>query len=59
MESVINLAESLGMEVIAEGVETEQQLHVLSEMGCDFFQGYYFSQPIPVDAFEVKYAKAE
>ena len=56
LESVINMADSLGMEVITEGVETEQQLHALSEMGCSHFQGYYFSRPIPVDEFELKYA---
>ena len=52
LRSVISLAESLGMEVISEGVETEQQLRALSEMGCNHFQGYYFSRPIPVDEFE-------
>ena len=52
LESVISLAESLGMDVIAEGVETEEQLRILSEMGCNHFQGYYFSKPIPVDEFE-------
>ena len=59
LESVIDLAESLGMDVIAEGVETERQRCILSEMGCDLFQGYYFSQPLPVDEFEAKYAGTE
>ena len=59
LDSVIDLAESLGMDVIAEGVETERQLCILSEMGCDLFQGYYFSQPLPVDEFEAKYAEDE
>ena len=54
LASVINLAESLGMEIIAEGVETEQQLHILAKMGCNHFQGYLFSRPIPVDEFEAK-----
>ena len=59
LESVIDLAESLGMEVIAEGVETDQQLRILSEMGCGLFQGYYFSKPVPVDEFEAKHAVVE
>ncbi len=54
LRSVISLADSLGMDVITEGVETEQQLNSLAEMGCRLFQGYYFSCPIPVDAFEAK-----
>ena len=56
LKSVISMAGSLGMDVITEGVETEQQLHALTEMGCNHFQGYLFSQPIPVDEFEMKYA---
>ena len=56
LRSVIDLAGSLGMEVLTEGVETEQQLQCLSDMGCSSFQGYYFSRPIPVEAFEEKYA---
>lgn len=52
LKSVIDLADSLGMDVITEGVETEQQLNALSEMGCSHFQGYYFSRPIPVREFE-------
>lgn len=55
LQSVISLAESLGMDVITEGVETESQLKELSEMGCSHFQGYYFSKPIPVEEFEMKY----
>ena len=52
LESVINMANSLGMEVITEGVETEEQLRTLSDMGCHHFQGYYFSRPVPASDFE-------
>ncbi|MBQ7563300.1 MAG: EAL domain-containing protein [Lachnospiraceae bacterium] len=52
LESVIDMAKRLGMEVISEGVETEKQLANLTELGCDMFQGYFFSRPIPVAAFE-------
>lgn len=55
LQSMIGMADALGMDVITEGVETEQQLHALVEMGCNHFQGYYFSRPIPVDEFEMKY----
>ncbi len=56
LKSVIDLADSLGMEVITEGVETEQQLRALSEMGCNHFQGYYFSRPVSVEEFEARFA---
>jgi EAL domain-containing protein (putative c-di-GMP-specific phosphodiesterase class I) len=59
LKSIICLAESLGMDVITEGVETEQQLRVLSEMGCSYYQGYYFSRPVPVDEFETKFVFTE
>jgi len=52
LESVIDMAKRLGMEVISEGVETEAQLNNLMTLGCNMFQGYYFSKPIPVAAFE-------
>jgi EAL domain-containing protein (putative c-di-GMP-specific phosphodiesterase class I) len=54
LQSVIRLAYSLGMDVITEGIETEEQLRILSEMGCEYFQGYYFSRPVPVEVFEQK-----
>ena len=50
--SIISLAHSLRMGVIAEGVETAEQLAFLRENGCDQMQGYYFSRPVPADAFE-------
>ena len=59
LKSVISMAGSLGMDVITEGVETEQQLRALTEMGCAHFQGYYFSRPIPVDEFEMRYSSAK
>lgn len=52
LESVINMANALGMSVITEGVETAQQLQAISSMGCSLFQGYYFSKPVPVETFE-------
>ena len=59
LRSVIDLAGSLGMDVITEGVETEQQLRALSDMGCYSFQGYYFSRPIPLEEFERKYTTTD
>jgi EAL domain-containing protein (putative c-di-GMP-specific phosphodiesterase class I) len=44
---IIELAHTLGLEVIAEGVETEEQAQQLKEMGCDMAQGFYFSRPQP------------
>jgi diguanylate cyclase (GGDEF)-like protein len=46
--AIIGLARSLGMATVAEGVETEQQLAVLRDQGCDRVQGYLFSRPVPV-----------
>ena len=49
---VISLAETLGLDVIAEGVETESQRQFLLDNGCRKFQGYLFSRPLTIDAFE-------
>ncbi len=49
--AIITMARSLGMKVVAEGVETEGQLQFLRARGCDALQGYYFSRPLPADAF--------
>ena len=45
--AVIQLAHALGLQVVAEGVETEQQLDVLRSLECDFAQGFLFSRPVP------------
>ncbi|NCN69523.1 MAG: EAL domain-containing protein [Betaproteobacteria bacterium] len=50
--AIINLASSMGLQTIAEGVETASQLAYLRLQGCDEVQGYYFSRPVPADAFE-------
>ena len=51
-EAVIMMAHKLGIKVIAEGVETEQQRDLLLAAGCDFGQGYLFSRPVPSGDFE-------
>ena len=51
VSTVIAMAENLGLRVIAEGVETEQQLAFLRARGCTEFQGYLFSKPVPPDEF--------
>jgi diguanylate cyclase (GGDEF)-like protein/PAS domain S-box-containing protein len=52
VSAIISLADSLGLQTIAEGVETEGQLSFLREQGCNEMQGYYFSKPLPSEQFE-------
>jgi diguanylate cyclase len=47
VRAIISLAHSLRLKVIAEGVETSEQLQLLAELGCDQYQGYYFSRALP------------
>ena len=52
VQTIIGMARNLGLEVIAEGVETQAQQEFLALHGCTMFQGYFFSKPIPLAAFE-------
>ncbi len=50
-EAIIAMAHKLGISVIAEGIETQEQHQLLAEAGCDFGQGYFFSKPVKEDEF--------
>jgi EAL domain-containing protein (putative c-di-GMP-specific phosphodiesterase class I) len=52
VRTIILLAKNLGMDTVAEGVETETQLQRLCELGCNFGQGYLFAKPMPVEGIE-------
>lgn len=52
LESVIDMARLMGIPVISEGVETQEQKETLMDMGCVYAQGYYFYRPLPVGEFE-------
>ena len=54
VQTIIGMARNLGIEVIAEGVETELQHAFLAKHGCLLFQGYLFGRPVPIDEFESK-----
>jgi diguanylate cyclase (GGDEF)-like protein len=56
VRAIVTLAHNLGMDVIAEGVETAQQLAVLRELGCEYAQGYFFAKPVPAEAAEAMLA---
>lgn len=56
VQTIIAMARSLNLAVIAEGVETEEQLRLLREHGCGEFQGYLFGRPVPIEAFDAALA---
>jgi len=55
VSTIINLAHSLKLKVVAEGVETEEQARLLRLLDCDEMQGFLFSRPVPVDIFEAQF----
>jgi diguanylate cyclase (GGDEF)-like protein/PAS domain S-box-containing protein len=58
-KTVLTLGESLGMAVVAEGVETEAQHLALMALGCRLYQGYHFGRPVPLASFETALTRAE
>ena len=52
VRAILALAHTLEMIVVAEGVETQEQLEFLREHGCEMFQGFLFSRPLPCADFE-------
>ncbi len=58
IRSIMTLGNSLGIQVIAEGVETEAELRLLAAQGCSLYQGFYFGKPCMVAEFEELLARA-
>ena len=52
VRSIIGMAHSLGLEVVAEGVETKEQMEMLKELDCDAVQGYLFARPLPANKLQ-------
>ena len=52
VRTIIAMAKNMELDVLAEGVETQEQKQYLLENGCEKFQGYYFARPLPIAAFE-------
>lgn len=51
LSGMIDILHKMNMNVVAEGIETEEQMHVMQDMGVEFIQGYYYSKPVPEDEF--------
>lgn len=51
VNTIIDISHAMGLKSVAEGTETEKQVNQLEEMGCEFFQGYFFSKPLPENEF--------
>jgi EAL domain-containing protein (putative c-di-GMP-specific phosphodiesterase class I) len=56
-KAVIDICRQLGAVVMASGVETQDQVNVLEELGCDYAQGSFFNKAITIETFEVRYLK--
>ena len=59
VRSIINIANNFDLELIAEGVETDEQFAFLRQYGCSKFQGYLFGKPVPLEVFEQLCHKAD
>jgi EAL domain-containing protein (putative c-di-GMP-specific phosphodiesterase class I) len=59
VRAIVAMGRSLGLDIVAEGVETIQQLQVLSELGCTKVQGFLISHPVPADAMRSTVAALE
>lgn len=55
VRTIVDMAHNLGKKVLAEGVEREDQVRALLEMGCDYAQGFFYSPPVPPEEFAVRY----
>jgi EAL domain-containing protein (putative c-di-GMP-specific phosphodiesterase class I) len=51
ISSVVNMTRKLGFDLVAEGVETKEQADMLTEMGCNVIQGFYYARPMPQEDF--------
>ena len=51
VSSIVDMAHSIGMQTIAEGAETQEQVNYLEQSGCDYIQGYFYSRPLPQEEF--------
>ena len=56
VSEVIDLAKKLNMKIVAEGIESREQVDFLAEQECDLIQGYFFAKPMPISEFEQKYS---
>lgn len=52
ISGLVNISKSLNFKIIAEGVESREQMEILTGLGCNLIQGYYFSKPLPEDEIE-------
>ncbi|MDE6847028.1 MAG: EAL domain-containing protein, partial [Lachnospiraceae bacterium] len=51
LKNTVKMLKDMNMEIVVEGIETQEMLDAFSELKCDFIQGYFFSKPIPRDDF--------
>ncbi|MBQ9458454.1 MAG: EAL domain-containing protein [Oscillospiraceae bacterium] len=59
LESIVNMAKTMGVPIIVEGVETGEETEFIKSLGCRYVQGYYFYRPVPAADFEALIAKPE
>lgn len=58
VKAIINMAHASNIQALAEGVETQEQLNILAELGCDQIQGYLWGRPVPAGVFEQRYIRS-
>ena len=59
LKHTIAMVKDMNMELVAEGVEDEEQVKTLTQLGCDFFQGYFYSKPVQREEFYKRISEQE